>query len=96
MPEAPMAQAAGGGGGVADVIVSLDAGLAKLAKATLENPQIPEEAKAALQGSLDAFRAFTTALTGEGGGEEPSAQPVGAVSVEGGPNGVPVGHGRPA
>lgn len=100
MPDAPMpgaaAPAAGeGGGGVADAIVGLDAGLAKLAKASIENPQIPEGAKQAIQAALDAFRSYTDALTG--GGEAPAPEPGPAnVPAMAGASGVPMSHGRPA
>jgi len=101
MPDAPMpgaaAPAAGeGGGGVAEAIVGLDSGLSKLAKATLDNPQVPDSAKAKIQAAVDAFRAFTDELTG-GGGEEPApdAGP-GTVPAMAGAGGVPVSHGRPA
>lgn len=95
MPGAPAPAGGEGGGGVADAIVGIDAGLAKLAKATAENPQVPDGAKAAIQSALDAFRAFTDQLTG-GGGEEGAPPAQGAVPAMAGPGGVPVGHGRPA
>lgn len=93
MPGADAPASGEGGGGVAEAIVGLDAGLAKLAKASLENPQIPEGAKQAIQASLEAFRAFTDELTG--GGQEPAAGP-GMQSAMGGAQGVPLNPGRPA
>lgn len=96
MPEAPVPQ--GGpaspaeGGGVAEAIVKTDETLAKLAQASLQNPQIPDEAKAAIQASLEAFRSFSTLLT-QGGGQGPQQ---GTVSPEqGASDAQPVGMGRP-
>lgn len=105
MPEAPMAPAAAGpggdGGGVAEAIAGLDAGLSKLAKITIENPKIPDGAKASLQAAVDAFRAFTSELGGGGEGDAASAPAQagpggGTLPAMGGAAGVPMSHGRPA
>lgn len=101
MPDSPVAPGApapgaDGGGGVADAIVGLDAGLSKLAKATLDNPGVPDSAKAKIQAAVDAFRAFTDELTG-GGGEEAGPAPQSApVPAMAGPGGVPMNHRGPA
>lgn len=92
MPGAP-APAGDDGGGVAEAISQLDAGLSKLADATAQNPKVPDGAKAAMAQALEAFRSFTEQLTGGGeAGPQPAEAPV---SAEGGPRGVPMSMGRP-
>lgn len=98
MPDSPVAPGASapgsGGSGVTEAIVGIDAGLAKLAKASAENPEIPDGAKASIQAALDAFRAFTDELTG---GSEAAPEPeAGQVPAMAGARGVPMSHGRPA
>jgi hypothetical protein len=101
MPEAPVPQggadeAPAQGGGVAEKIVSLDRDLAQLAQVVTQNEQIPDELKAPLQASVEAFRAFAQGLTefaGGGGGQAPQQ---GVVSPEQGASGAqPVSMGRP-
>ncbi len=91
-----MQEAPAQGGGVAEKIVGLDADLAKLATLAAENPQVPEDAKAALQASLDAFRQFTQLITGPGAQGGAPADPSAPVPMEAGTSGaMPVSHGRP-
>lgn len=84
-----------GGGGIAEVLQGLDAGLSKVTQA-LSQGSAPEEAKAAFQAALQAFRQGLEILTSGDG--DPQRQAAQTTTPEQGanPNAVPMGHGRPA
>jgi hypothetical protein len=80
------------GGGIVEALTGLDKGLFQITTAVTENPQVPEEAKAAFQSALQAFRKGLEMLTSGGGQPAPS----GPVTPEQGVSGAqPMSHGRP-
>lgn len=108
MPEAPVPQDApqdpqGSGGGVSEVIVEVDKKLFQLTQLVSENPQVPDEVKAGLQSSLDAYRGAIDMLmqAAGGGGEAPAAAPEGpqaqgvVTPEQGAGRAVPMTMGRP-
>lgn len=90
----------GGGGGIADALVGVDQGLAMIAKATAENPQVPPEAKQHFQTAREAYQAGVEILMqAAGGGAAPQGQPQGgapqaAAPSPGGPVAPEAGGGR--
>jgi hypothetical protein len=90
MPEAPMAAPAPAqDGGAEEAISQAGSTLSKL----VEDPGLPEEAKAAFKAALEAFSAGVSALTGGGSGPQPEQ---GVVTPEQGASGaVPMSHGGP-
>lgn len=101
MPEAPVPE--GGapmpeqGGGAAEAVAKVGEVLQKLAESATSNPEVPDEAKTAIQASLEAFQAFADALSGGGGSSGPQPQPEqGVTTPEQGASGAqPMSMGRP-
>lgn len=92
MPAVPPEPAqAGGEGGPAEALQALGKGLSEVAGAIAQDPEAPEEAKAAFQAAIEAFEAGVQALQGGG-----APQPSGPVSMEQGASGArPMSPGGP-
>ena len=73
----------GGGGDPLQALAKFNEQLAKITQVVTQNPQVPDEAKAAFTSSLEAFRAGLEILSG-GGGEGPEGPA--AVAPEAGGN----------
>jgi hypothetical protein len=90
IPEAPPAEAQGGGAG--EAIVDLDKRVGAFMQAVTQNPNVPEELKAEIASAAEALRAAIGALVdAASGGGAPPPQAGGVVTPEqGGGRAVPV------
>lgn len=98
MPEVPVpaegAPPEEAGGGITQALVETDKSLFKISQLVGQNPEVPDEVKAAFQAALDAYRQGLSALTG--GGEGGSAPAPANASVEQGASGAqPMSMQRP-
>lgn len=88
MQEAPAPAAQGG---MAETLIEVDEKLSRLAKAVIENPEVPDEAKEAFGAALEAYRGGVEMVMAAAGGGAPGGQ--GVVTPEAGGNrgAVPAG-----
>lgn len=96
MPDAPVpAEGAPeeGGGGITQALVETDKSLFKISQLVGQNPEVPDEVKAAFQASLDAFRQGLESLTGGGSGSAPV--PANASPEQGASGAQPMSMQRP-
>lgn len=76
--------------GIGQLVQGIGQGLMKF-RQVMEKVQVPDEAKAELDGIIQAYEGLISKLSGQAEAPQPPQGPRGAVSMEGGVNGRPMG-----